>query len=316
MPEIPLYLAPLAGYTDQAFRMLCKDWGVDYLVSEMVSADGLIRDSRKTIDFIRFSNYERPFVIQLFGSQPDIMAEAAAFLLQFRPDWIDINMGCPVKKVVKRGAGSALMKDPLRAESIVQQVKKALQSKIPLSVKFRSGWDSASINYLDFGLRMQDAGVDLICLHPRTQKQMFSGLSNWEHIRNLKQALRIPLIGNGDIFSPESAGKMLEETACDGLMIGRGALGKPWIFSQIKEYLSQKEYAPITKHDLLQTALKHLEYALNAKREDIVVREMRSQLCHYSKGQPGGAELRNKINHCESAQEIRQHLLDFFEHIV
>jgi len=316
LPEIPLYLAPLAGYTDQAFRMLCKDWGVDYLVSEMVSADGLIRDSRKTIDFIRFSNYERPFVIQLFGSQPDIMAEAAAFLLQFRPDWIDINMGCPVKKVVKRGAGSALMKDPLRAESIVQQVKKALQSKIPLSVKFRSGWDSASINYLDFGLRMQDAGVDLICLHPRTQKQMFSGLSNWEHIRNLKQALRIPLIGNGDIFSPESAGKMLEETACDGLMIGRGALGKPWIFSQIKEYLSQKEYAPITKHDLLQTALKHLEYALNAKREDIVVREMRSQLCHYSKGQPGGAELRNKINHCESAQEIRQHLLDFFEHIV
>ncbi len=289
---------------------------MDYLVSEMVSADGLIRDSRKTIDFIRFSEYERPFVIQLFGSEPSIMAEAAAFLLQFKPDWIDINMGCPVKKVVKRGAGSALMKAPMRAESIVQQVKKALQSKIPLSVKFRSGWDSTSINYLDFGLRMQDAGADLICLHPRTQKQMFSGLSNWEHIRILKQALRIPLIGNGDIFSPESAAKMLQETACDGLMIGRGALGKPWIFSQIKEYLSQNEYAPITKHDLLQTALKHLEYALNAKREDIVVREMRSQLCHYSKGQPGGAELRNKINHCESAQEIRQHLLDFFEHIV
>ncbi len=314
MADIPLYLAPLAGYTDAAFRRLCKDWGVDYLVSEMVSADGLIRDSRKTIDFIRFSEYERPFVIQLFGSDPSVMAKAAEFLIPMNPDWIDINMGCPVKKVVRRGAGSALMKDVPRAVEMVKEVKKALAGRIPVSVKFRSGWDSNSINFLDFGMKMQDAGADLLCLHPRTQKQMFSGLSNWEHIRELKQRLSIPLIGNGDVSSPETALQMKHDTACDGIMIGRGALGKPWIFKQIKQFISHGSYDPITKADLLDTALKHLKYALEDKREDVVVREMRSQLCHYTKGLPGGAELRNTINHCQSADEIREHLLNFFSH--
>ncbi|MCB5267237.1 MAG: tRNA dihydrouridine synthase DusB [Candidatus Cloacimonetes bacterium] len=314
LPDIPLYLAPLAGYTDQAFRKLCKDWSVDFLVSEMVSADGLIRDSRKTIDFIRFSEYERPFVIQLFGSDATIMAKAATFLIDLAPDWVDINMGCPVKKVVKRGAGSALMKDPARASDIVRAVKKALEGRIPLSVKFRSGWDSDSINYLDFGLRMQDAGADQLCLHPRTSRQMFSGLSNWEHIHLLKEALSIPLIGNGDVHSPESAAQMRQGTGCDGIMIGRGALGKPWIFKQIKDFIATGDYAPITKNDLFKTALQHLDYALQNKREDVVVREMRSQLCHYSKGLPGGADLRNKINHCQSPEEIREHLHHFFGH--
>ncbi len=314
MADIPLYLAPLAGYTDAAFRRLCKDWGVDYLVSEMVSADGLIRDSRKTIDFIRFSEYERPFVIQLFGSDPSVMAKAAEFLIPMNPDWIDINMGCPVKKVVRRGAGSALMKDVPRAVEMVKEVKRALAGRIPVSVKFRSGWDSNSINFLDFGMKMQDAGADLLCLHPRTQKQMFSGLSNWEHIRELKQRLSIPLIGNGDVSSPETALQMKQCTACDGIMIGRGALGKPWLFKQIKQFISHDSYDPITKGDLLDTALKHLKYSLEDKREDVVVREMRSQLCHYTKGLPGGAELRNTINHCQSADEIREHLLNFFSH--
>ncbi|MBP7118342.1 MAG: tRNA dihydrouridine synthase DusB [Candidatus Cloacimonetes bacterium] len=312
MVDIPLYLAPLAGYTDAAFRRLCKDWGVDYLVSEMVSADGLIRDSRKTIDYIRFSEYERPFVIQLFGSAPLVMAKAAEFLIPMNPDWIDINMGCPVKKVVRRGAGSALMKDVPRAVEMVKEVNRALAGRIPVSVKFRSGWDSNSINYLDFGLKMQEAGADLLCLHPRTQKQMFSGLSNWDHIRELKQRISIPLIGNGDVSSLETALQMKQCTACDGIMIGRGALGKPWLFKQIKQFISHDSYDPITKGDLLDTALRHLKYALEDKREDVVVREMRSQLCHYSKGLPGGAELRNTINHCHSADEIRLHLLSFF----
>lgn len=316
MPDIPLYLAPLAGYTDQACRILCKDWAVDYLVSEMVSADGLIRDSRKTIEFMRFTDYERPFVVQLFGSEPSVLAKAAEFLLEMKPDWVDINMGCPVKKVIKRGAGSALMKDPPRAEAIVREVKAALAGNIPLSVKFRSGWDSASLNYRDYGLRMQDAGADLLCLHPRTTKQMFSGLSNWDHIGALKQAATVPVIGNGDVISPESAKKMLEETHCDGIMIGRGALGKPWLFKQIKEYLETGNYHPITKDQLLNTSLKHLDYALNSKREDVVVREMRSQLCHYTKGLPGGAELRNTINHCQSAIEIKQHLSNFFGNLL
>jgi nifR3 family TIM-barrel protein len=310
--KIPLYLAPLAGYTDRAFRNLCKDWGVDYLVSEMVSADGLIRDKAKTVDFICFDERERPYGVQIFGSDPATMAGAAESLLSFKPDFIDINMGCPVKKVIKRGAGSALMQNPENASAIVKAVKSVTNGIIPLSVKFRSGWDSKSINYLEFGLLMQDSGADQLCLHPRTTKQMFSGLSNWEHISILKQALSIPLIGNGDVSGPESALRMLQETACDAIMIGRGALGRPWIFSQIKDYLQSAAYKLITKRELLETALKHMAYALENKREDIVVREMRSQLCHYIKGLPGSAELRNTINHCTSAEEIRGHLLAFF----
>lgn len=316
MPKVPLYLAPLAGYTDQAFRRLCKDWSVDYLVSEMVSADGLVRDSRKTIDYIRFSTYERPFIIQLFGSDPLIMAKAAEFLLSLKPDGIDLNMGCPVKKVVKRGAGSALMKDIPRAVAIVKAVRNALADQIPLSVKFRSGWDANSLNYLDFGCAMQDAGADLLCLHPRTTKQMFSGLSNWEHLSILKTALSIPLIGNGDVSSAETAAQMIAGTGCDAIMIGRGALGKPWIFKQIKDFFEYGNYSPITKMELLDTALTHLNYALESKAESVVVREMRSQLCHYSKGLPGGAELRHTINHCQSTDEIRQHLLDFFQQLL
>ncbi|MCB5261994.1 MAG: tRNA dihydrouridine synthase DusB [Candidatus Cloacimonetes bacterium] len=314
MTNIPLYLAPLAGYSDQAFRRLCKDWKVDYLVSEMVSADGLIRDQDKTLTYVTFSEEERPYSVQIFGSDPLVMAKAAAALLPFRPDFIDINMGCPVRKVVKRGAGSALMKDPALAAKIVRQVKSAIPDSVPLSVKFRSGWDLNSLNYLDFGLRMQDAGADLLCLHARTSSQVFSGLSNWEHIQILKQALSIPLIGNGDIDSPETAAKMLKDTSCDAIMIGRGALGRPWLFTQIKQFLKEGYYQPITKDQILSTALTHLDYALLYKEEYVVVREMRSQLCHYAKGMPGSKELREKINHSSSVDELRQHLRHWLLH--
>lgn len=306
----------MAGYTDRAFRNLCKDWGVDYLVSEMVSADGLIRDKAKTIQYIHFDSRERPYGVQIFGSDPLTMARAAEALIPFQPDFIDINMGCPVKKVVKRGAGSALMKTPEIASDIVKAVKKVTRDTLPLTVKFRSGWDSAHINFLSFGLLMQDSGADILCLHPRTTSQMFSGKSNWQHIRELKSQASIPVIGNGDIDSPEAALAMVEETHCDALMIGRGALGKPWIFRQITDYLSTGNYRPIIKSDLFATAMKHLDYALAYKREDIVVREMRSQMCHYTKGMPGGAELRATINHCGSAQEIRDNLKDFFQHFL
>ena len=203
------------------------------------------------------------------------------------------------------------MKNPLLAAKMVREVKTALSGQVPLSVKFRSGWDANSLNFIDFGLAMQDAGADTLCLHARTTKQMFSGQSNWEHIRLLKQIISIPLIGNGDVNSPESAEKMLQDTQCDGIMIGRGALGKPWIFRQIADFFASGTYNPITHEELKQTALTHLQYALNSKREDIVVREMRSQLCHYTKGIIGGAELRNKINHASSAEEIRGYLNEY-----
>lgn len=302
----PLFLAPLAGYTDQAYRQICKSLGAEVLVSEMVSADGLIRDSKKTIDFIRFAPEERPYGIQLFGNDPLIIARAAEFLIQFKPDFIDINMGCPVKKVIRRGAGSALMQTPKLAASIVTETRKALAETIPLSVKFRSGWDSNSLNYLDFGLLMQDSGADFLILHPRTAKQMFSGKSDWQHIKELKEQLSIPLVGNGDICSPEDAKQMKDSTACDGLMIGRGALGKPWIFSQCRQFLSEGMYNPATKTLLLDTILKQIDTALFFKREHVVVKEMRSQLCFYTKGLVGGAELRQKINHADSANELKQ----------
>lgn len=313
MAKIPLYLAPLAGYTDQAFRRLCKDFRVDFLVSEMVSADGLIRDKAKTVNYVYFTDYERPYGVQIFGSDPQVMAKAAETLISFRPDFVDINMGCPVKKVVKRGAGSALMKDPQKASEIVREVKKALGDAIPLSVKFRSGWDAQNQNYRDFGLMMQDAGADLLCLHARTQKQMFSGHANWEHIRILKKAVSIPLIGNGDVDSPESAQRMIRDTGCDAIMIGRGALGRPWLFGQIKDYFDTGNYSPATKDMIFYTAQKHLEYALMSKEEFVVVREMRSQLCHYIKGMPGGKELRAKINHAQSADEIKSMIREFLQ---
>jgi nifR3 family TIM-barrel protein len=278
----------------------------------MVSADGLIRDKQKTLDYILFSNYERPYGVQIFGSDPRVMAQAAQSLLPYQPDFIDINMGCPVKKVVRRGAGSALMQTPELASEIVQAVKRVTEGILPLSVKFRSGWDNSCINYLDFGLLMQDSGADILCLHPRTQKQMFGGHSNWEHIRILKQALNIPLIGNGDIDSPETALEMLNTTGCDALMIGRGALGKPWLFRQITDFFNRGNYSPITKNEIHKAAISHLEYALRFKEEYIVVREMRSQLCHYIKAMPGSKELRDKINHTETATMLKQHLDDFF----
>lgn len=301
-----LWLAPLAGYTDMPYRLICKEWGAEVLLSEMVSADGLIRDSQKTAIYTQFTGIERPFGIQLFGHDPLTMAKAAELLIPQKPDFIDINMGCPVKKVVHRGAGSALMKNPLLAAQIVTECKQALSGNIPLSVKFRSGWDDKSLTYLDFGLAMEDAGADFLCLHPRTQKQLFSGKSSWDHIAALKARLNIPLIGNGDIQSPEDAIAMIKQTNCDGLMIGRGALGRPWIFSQCRQFLDSGSYDPITKSQVKAIVLQHLENALKLKREAVVVREMRSQLCFYTKGILGKAELRRRINHAESADELRK----------
>jgi len=311
-----IFLAPLAGYTDQAFRRLCKSFGVDFLVSEMVSSDGLIRDSHKTFQFISYTEEERPFGVQIFGSDPLTMAKAAGFLLSYQPDFIDINMGCPVKKVIKRGAGSALMKEPEKAASIVREVKQALSGAIPLSVKFRSGWDHNSLNYMDFGLMLQEAGADFLCLHPRTTKQMFSGQSNWDHISNLKQQIAVPLIGNGDITSPEDAQRMYQETGCDAVMIGRGALGKPWIFSQLKEFDLKGDYSALTHQTLFETLFKHLDLALENKREALVVKEIRSQFCFYTKGLVGGAELRNQINHCPDIKTLKELLSSYSNHSI
>lgn len=301
-----LWLAPLAGFTDRAFRQLCKENGADVLVSEMVSADGLSRDSLRTIQYAHFEEVERPFGIQIFGSEPSVMAKAAEYCLDFQPDFIDINMGCPVRKVVKRGAGSALMRELPKAREIVSEVKSALGGSCFLGVKFRSGWSLEELNYIEFGKMVEEAGADFICLHARTQSQMFSGQADWAHIAALKKEVSLPLIGNGDVKTPEDVGRMMAETGCDSVMIGRGALGKPWIFSQSKQLWESGDYNPITKNQLLETIFRQIELSLKFKPERVVYKELRSQLCHYTKGLIGSAELRRAINQAESTEQIKE----------
>ncbi len=302
----------MAGYTDRPFRQICIEWGADVVVSEMVSADGIIHKQRQTLAYLHFTEEERPFGAQLFGSDPMVMTRAAEAALIYKPDFIDINMGCPVKKVIKRRAGGALMHDLTRAIEIVKAIRQALPDDFPLSVKFRSGTDISHLNYLDFGLAMQDAGADFVTLHPRTVKQIFSGMSNWEHIRLLKQHLSIPVIGNGDIKNVEDALQMLSETGCDSIMLGRGALGQPWVFKQIKAALNQESCVEISSEDKLDTVIKHIDHALEVKPERLVVKEVRSQLCFYTKGISGSAKLRDAINHTESITGIKKLLTDAF----
>ncbi|MFO7895478.1 MAG: tRNA dihydrouridine synthase DusB [Candidatus Cloacimonadales bacterium] len=309
-----LWLAPLAGVTDRAFRTICKEKGADVLVSEMVSADGLIYAVAKSLEYAKFSELERPFGIQIFGDDPEIMARAAEIVLQEKPDFIDLNMGCPVKKVVKRGAGSALMQTPQLAAEIVKAVKAVLQAtEIPLSVKFRAGWDLQSINYLQYGLLMAEAGADLLILHPRTRSQMFSGSSNWDFLRQLKAATALPVIGNGDIWKAADARKMLVETGCDGVMIGRGALGNPWIFQEIKQDKATGKVQPISFQEKFATISRHLQLAVQFKGEARAIPEMRTQLSSYTKGLRGGAAARAAINQSSDIEKILHILEQLFE---
>lgn len=278
----------------------------------MVSADGIIHKQRQTLAYLEFTEAERPFGIQIFGSNPLIMAKATEIILHHNPDFIDINMGCPVKKVVKRGAGGALMSDIGKAVEIVSEVKRVLPNGFPLSVKFRSGNDITKLNYLDFGKAMQDAGADIVTLHPRTVKQVFTGVSNWQHIKELKKALSVPVIGNGDIKSVAEGLEMFELTGCDSIMIGRGALGHPWMFKQIKDKINGSEITDVTLKDKLEILVHHLDEALTVKPERLVVREIRSHLCFYTKGLNGGAKLRNSINQTETIFELKKILTEAF----
>lgn len=292
-----LWVAPLAGITDQAYRTICKEHGADLLVSEMISADGLVYNKEKSLEYAFFTEDHRPFGMQIFGDNPQIMAQGTEILLKGKPDFIDINMGCPVKKVIKRGAGSALMKTPELAYEIVKSIKSVLAgTEIPLSVKFRAGWDSDSINYLEYAEKMCSAGADILILHPRTRSQMFSGASNWDYIKELKSNFQIPVVGNGDIRNAFDAVEMLNKTGCDSVMIGRGLIGNPWIFEEIKHFQKTGEQLFISSVQKFETIKKHLELAIKWKGERRALPEMRSHLSNYTKGLQGGASARKDIN--------------------
>lgn len=300
-----IWLAPLAGYTDNSFREICKICGADVVVSEMISSEGLTRIKDKSISYAQFTERQRPFGTQIFGSKPEVMARAVDVILETNPDFIDVNMGCPVKKVIKRGAGAALSKDPTKAAAIVTAMKKALSgTKIPLTVKIRSGWDFNSINFLEMGQKLEDAGADIIILHARTRNQMYGGDCNWDQIKQLRSALTIPVIGNGNIKTIADAVEIYNKTDCSSIMIGRGALGNPWLFNEIKSYFNNEDPRELSLKEKFDIIEKHCRLTVKEKGKDLAVLKMRSHFSFYTRGFSNGSNIRRFINQSLDITEI------------
>lgn len=301
IPQI--HLAPMAGVTDSSFRKICKSFGADFVTTEMVSAKGLYYKSKKTASLMAISSEEQPCAIQFFGSDPEIMAEIAPQLESAGAAKIDINMGCPMPKIVGNGDGSALMKNPHLAGKIVKAVKDAVN--IPVTVKFRKGWDSNTA--CEFAKVLEANGADGLAVHARTKEQLYSGKADLFAIKEVKSAVKIPVIGNGDIFTAEDAKNMLDITGCDGIMIGRGALGNPFIFRQVRELLENGAvaYYPTAK-DKLKTALSHANMLCSDKGEHIGVLEARKHIAWYLKGIKNANNLKTRVFMATSLTEITE----------
>lgn len=298
-------LAPMAGVTDLPFRLLCKEQGADLICTEMVSAKGIMYNNKNTEDLLRIDEKERPVSLQLFGSDPDIISEQAKRIEERNFDILDINMGCPVPKVVNNGEGSALMKNIPLAAKIVEKTVKAIQK--PVTVKFRKGFATDDVQAVEMAKAMEAAGAAAVAVHGRTREQYYSGEADWDIIAEVKQAVTIPVIGNGDIFSPQDAKRMLEYTDCDGVMVARGARGNPWLFSQIKTYL---ETGTIPEKPDFQTVcktiLRHARMQADWKGEKRGIMEMRSHAAWYTAGYPHSASLRRKMNDIETYEALTE----------
>ncbi len=299
----PVILAPMAGITDVAFRTVCKAMGCGMTMTEMISAKGLYYGDEKTEELLKIDETEIPVGIQIFGSDPEIMAWAANYLNDQPHDLLDINMGCPTPKIVKNGDGSALMKNPELAGSVIRAVVEA--SKKPVTVKIRTGWDGSQINAIEMAKIAEANGALAIAVHGRTREQFYSGKADWSIISQVKKAINIPVIGNGDIFNACDAMDMIKTTGCDGVMVARGVRGKPWIFRDINQLLEGKtSIGQINKQEVKQTFQKHLRLAIDHKGEFIAMKEMRKHAAWYTKGFPGSAKLRQQMNQAESAEEM------------
>ena len=296
-------LAPMAGVADRAMREMCMRFGASYCVGELTSAKGVSRNDKKSQTLLYVSEAERPMGVQIFGDDEQTMAQAAVAALQNKPDFIDINMGCPAPKVAKNGAGSALMKNPELAAKIVYAVKNAVD--IPVTVKMRAGWDENSKNAVELAKRCEVAGADAITVHGRTREQMYAPPVDLDIIRDVKRAVKVPVIGNGDIFDANDAAQMYEQTGCDYVMVGRGACGSPWIFMQINAYLSETRVVhtpPVSQR--MVTLLQQVKLMIEYKGERIAMREARKHAAYYMKGLHGAAAYRRECGTIEKYEQL------------
>lgn len=307
-------LAPMAGVTDMAFRIICREMGCGLTYTEMVSSKGMYFGSSRTKDLLLFAPIETPRAAQIFGNDPVIMSEMARVFADLGTEIIDINMGCPAPKIVKNGDGSALMRDPDKAQRITEQVVKAVD--VPVTVKFRMGWDAGSLNGVDFAKRMEAAGASAVTIHGRTREQFYSGVADWDFIRQVKEAVRIPVIGNGDITSPEDAARMLKETGVDGVMIGRASEGNPWIFKRTVAYLETGLLLPEPDYrERIDLLLRQLKMTVEYKGEDTGIKEMRKQGAWYLKGMPGGVKIKTELQTLKKLDEVTAILENYKENL-
>ena len=307
-----VFLSPMAGVTDLPFRLICKEQDCGMLYTEMVNAKALCYDDQNTKKMLKIEEEEHPVTIQIFGSDPEYMGGAAKILNSYPNEILDINMGCPAPKVVKNGDGSALLKNPELAAKVLKAV--VGNSEKPVTLKIRKGWDDTCINAVEIAKIAEDCGISAIAIHGRTREQYYSGKADWDIIRQVKENVSIPVIGNGDVFEVEDAINMLNQTNCDAIMIGRGAQGNPWIFKRINHYMQTGEILPEpTLEEKINTAKKHLKLAVEEHGEYVAVREMRKHIAWYLKGLRNSARVRDEINKIESYEEVVNKLESYMQ---